>query len=297
MMYPGSYLDRVAAWLRSATWLQLAGYAYLGFVMLLLMRLMAPAKLGQALRQLSLMLPLALFAAKDLAHAPDALHRMRAATGLRARILALLPPELVGLARMDRLMWRGFLQLLRRRRSPSRPEGVALTYLQRGAYGTAICVLMVALFLELPVNAGIIHLLIDDAHTRHIIHAVAAIAALYSFAWALADRWYIGEGCHALAGDTLHLRVGVRASGNIALDAIERCERIDMAASDWRRRHKIACADTMLVTPFDKPNCVLVVRQNAGATLLHWQVQRPVPRYLLLYVDRPELIANRIPAG
>lgn len=296
-MYPGSFLARGAARLRSSTWLQLAGYAYLGFVMLLLVRLLAPAELGQALRQLGLMLPLVLLAAKDLAHAPDALHRMQAATGFRARVLALLPPELVGMARLDRLMWRGCLQLVLRRRSPSRPDGAALTYLERGAYGTAICVFMVALFLELPVNAGMVHLLIDDADTRHIIHAVAAIGALYSFVWMLADRWYIGEGCHVLAEDTLHLRVGVRASGMIPLDAIERCERIDLAPGDWRRRHKIARADTVLVTPFDKPNCVLVMKRNSGATLLHWQVQRPIPRYLLLYVDRPELIASRISAG
>jgi hypothetical protein len=169
---------------------------------------------------------------------------------------------------------------------------MTLTYLQRGAYGTAIGVVMVALFLELPINVLIINLLIDDADTRFVVHVVSAIAALYSFVWVLADRWYVGEGSHVLASDALHLRVGVRSGGSIPLSAIERCEPINETPERWRRRLGIHSADTLLVTPFDKPNCVLVLKADAEVTLLHWQVRRKAPRHVLLYLDRPELLAG-----
>ena len=283
--------------LRRTSWLQLAGYAYLGFFMLLLLQLAVPAAMGPVLRKLGLALPLILLAAKDLAHLPDARRRLRAATGWGSRIGALLPPELIGMIKLDRLMWPGFAQWLRRRPAAPRPEGVALTTLQRGAYGTAIGAAMVALFIELPIDVGIVNLLVEDGGLRLVIHAVAAIGVLYSFAWVLGDRWHIGDGTHVLAGDMLHLRVGVRTQGSIPLSAIERVETVTEAPERWRRRHGIHRADTLLVTPFDKPNCVLVLRADADVTLMHWQVCRKAPRHVLLYLDRPELLARSIKPG
>lgn len=280
--------------LRRTSWSQLAGYAYLGFFILVLLRFAAPEAMAPALRKLALALPLALLAAKDLAHLPDALQRLRSATGWHCRILALLPPELIGMARLDRLMWIGFLQWLRRRRPAAPPQGRALTYLKRGAYGTAIGCAMFAVFLELPIDFGIINLFIDDPDTRLLIHVVGAIGALYTLVWVLGDRWHVAEGSHVLADDVLHLRVGVRTQGSIPLSAIARVDAVQEAPERWRRRHGIHPADTMLVTPFDKPNCVLVMKPEAGVTLLHWQVRRAAPRYVLLYLDRPELLVRNV---
>ncbi|BDT57141.1 hypothetical protein MasN3_06350 [Massilia varians] len=280
--------------LRRRSWSQLAGHAYLAFLIVLLVRLAAPETMGSALRKLAFALPLALLAAKDLAHLPDALRRLRAASGWRGRILALLPPELIGMARLERLMWTGFLQWLRRRPAAARPEGMALTYLQRGAYGTAIGCAMVAVFLELPIDFGILHLFVDDPDTRMLIHVVGGIGALYTLVWVLGDRWHVAEGSHVLADEVLHLRVGVRTQGSIPLSGIERVDAVLEAPERWRQRHGIHPADTITVTPFDKPNCVLVMRPDAGVTLLHWQVRRAAPRYILLYLDRPELLASRV---
>lgn len=280
--------------LRRTSWSQLAGYAYLGFFILLLVRLAAPEAMGPALRKLPLALPLALLAAKDLAHLPDALTRLRGATGWHGRLIALLPPELIGMARLERLMWTGLLQWLRRRAPVARPEGTALTYLQRGAYGTAIGCAMVAVFLELPIDFAIIKLFIDDPDMRLVIHVVGAIGALYTLVWVLGDRWHVADGSHVLADGVLHLRVGVRTQGAIALSAIERVDSVLEAPGHWRRRHAIHPADTMTVTPFDKPNCVLVMKPDAGVTLLHWQLRRTAPRYILLYLDRPELLVRSV---
>ncbi len=282
--------------LRRTSWMQLAGYAYLGFFVLLLVRQAAPSEMGPVLRALGLALPLMLLAAKDLAHLPDALARLRVARGWRSRIAALLPPELIGMLRLDRLMWSGFLHWLRRHppASASTQEEVTLTYLQRGAYGTAIGVVMVALFLELPADVLIVNALVDNADARLALHLIGGAMALYSFAWVLGDRWHVGAGSHTLSDGVLQLRVGVRTQGGIPLSAIERTERVEEAPEHWRRRQGIHRADTMLVTPFDKPNCVLVLKPDAAVTLLHWQVERRAPRYVLLYLDRPELLAHHI---
>lgn len=276
--------------LRRTSWLQLAGYAYLGVFMLMLARLALPDAMAPALRQLMLALPLLVFAAKDLAHLPDAMQRLRRATGWRGRVTALLPPELIGMFRLDRLMWIGFLQWLRRRAPAAGPHGSALTYLQRGSYGTAIGIAMLMLFLELPIDVVVANLWIDVADTRRLLHVITAAGVLYSVVWILGDRWHVADGSHVLADGLLHLRVGVRTQGSIPLWAIERVDALSETPDRWRRRHGIHRADTLLVTPFDKPNCVLVLKPQAGVTMLHWQVCRAAPRYVLLYLDRPELL-------
>jgi hypothetical protein len=279
--------------LRRTSWLELAGYAMLGLFGLSLLRMAMPQEMGPALKKLGLVLALALLAAKDLSHLPDARLRLRVATSWRARIAALLPPELLGMLRLDRLLRQGFLHTLRRRApAPARPDGIALTYLRQGAYGTAIAVAMVSLFIEMPVHHLIMHVVVDDPDKRLLLHLAGAVAALSSFAWVLGDRWHVGAGQHVLADGVLHLQVGVRSQGSIPLDAVERFEAITETPERWRRRHGIQRADTMTVTPFDKPNCVLVMKPDADLTLLHWQVRRPVPRYLLLYLDRPALLAS-----
>lgn len=85
-----------------------------------------------------------------------------------------------------------------------------------------------------------------------------------------------------------------RLPSRIPLHAIERVETVTEAPERWRRRHGIHRADTLLVTPFDKPNCVLVLTPDAGVTLRHWQVRRNAPRYVPLYLDRPELLAAQV---
>jgi len=284
--------------LRRTSWLELAGVAFLGFFALILLRLAAPHALRPVLRSLGLVLPLALLAAKDLAHLPDARRRLHAATSWRARIGALLPPELLGMLRLDRLLWQGCLARMRRRAPASAgvapPDGIALTYLRQGAYGTAVAVVMVSLFIELPIHVLVVNLLVKDPDALFIVHLIGGIAAVYSFAWVLGDRWHVGAGRHVLADGVLHLRVGVRSQGDIPLAAVERMEAITDTPERWRRRHGIHRADTLLVTPFDKPNCVLVIKPDAGATLLHWQVRRPAPRHLLLYLDRPQLLAAQL---
>ena len=105
------------------------------------------------------LLVFAVLGAVGSACAAWALHDMRlrsahaAQAPWHARVTALLPPELVGMLRLDRLLWIGCFRRLRRQTAAcTLPDGVALTYLERGAYGTATAVVFVSLLLELPVH-------------------------------------------------------------------------------------------------------------------------------------------------
>ncbi|WP_429248867.1 hypothetical protein [Massilia sp. UYP32] len=285
--------------MRTTSWRDLAGWGLAALFLVSIARTLAPDAAKPFLRSLGLSLPLLLLMAKDIAHAPDAWQRLRSAHAARApwhaRVAALLPPELVGMLRLDRLLWIGCFRRLRRQTAAcTLPDGVALTYLERGAYGTATAVVFVSLLLELPVHVLLLNLFVEDAGKLALLHVLGAVAVLYTLAWVLGDRWHIGAGRHVMTDDTLHLSVGARVEGLLPLAAIARLETVDAPLPIWRRRHGVASRDTLLVTPFDKPNCVLVLADDARIDILHWQARKRLPRYVFLYLDRPELLAARL---
>jgi len=291
-------VSRFLSTLRTLSWAELGAYAFGVFAMSPLAILLAPASLKPSLRHAGLLLALSLIAAKDIAHAPDARQRLRAAIAERApwrRLLAaLLPPELVGMFKLDRLMWTGCLNRLRRRPQALSPDGVALTYLERGAYGTASAIAFVMVFLELPLDAMIVKLFVKDPDALLIVHVLCAAAALYTLVWVIGDRWHLGAGRHVVTGDALHLDVGVRASGVLPLASIERMDPVHELLPAWRRKHGAGRGEMLVVTPFDKPNCVLVLKPENEVHILHWQVRKRLPKYVFLYLDRPELLAARL---
>jgi hypothetical protein len=97
-----------------------------------------------------------------------------------------------------------------------------------------------------------------------------------------------------LTESALDLSVGIRAFGTIPLAAIEGCERIDEPRDAWCRRRGIALRETALVTPFDAPNLVLCLRPDLPVTLTCYQREKSAPRYVFLYLDRPDQLANAL---
>lgn len=287
--------------LRTLSWAELGGYACAAFFLGQIAVLMAPVSIPPGMRNTGLFLALGLLAAKDIAHAPDAWRRLRRAITERGPwyrfATALLPPELVGMVKVDRLMWSGCRNRLLRRQRTAPPDGVALTYLERGAYGTASAIAYVMVFLELPIDAMIVNLFVKDPDLLLIVHVLCVAAALYTLVWVISDRWQLGAGRHVLAGDALHLDIGVRASGVLPLASIERMESVNEPLPAWRRKHGAGREETLVVTPFDKPNCVLVLKPEADVEILHWQMRKRLPRYVFLYIDRPELLAARLRAN
>jgi hypothetical protein len=289
----------IVSLLRATTWRELAGLAIGALLLASIAKKLAPETVKPLLHHAGLALPLLLLMAKDIAHAPQAWQRLRSAHAARApwhaHLTALLPPELPGLFKLDRLLWLGCLRRVQGQPLPvTLPEGLALTYLERGAYNTARAVVFVALLLELPTHALLLHLFIKDPNALLVIHVLGALAVLYTLAWVLGDRWHIGAGHHVMTPEALHLRVGARVQGSLPLGAIARVEPVDLLLPTWRHRHGVARSDTLVLTPFDKPNCVLVLHQAVQVDILLHQATTRLPKYVFLYLDRPALLAARV---
>jgi len=289
----------IVSLLRATTWREIAGVAIGALLLTSIIKALAPDSAKPLLHHAALALPLLLLMAKDIAHAPQAWQRLRSAHAARApwhaHLTALLPPELSGLCKLDRLLWLGCLRRVQGNPLPvTLPEGVALTYLERGAYNTARAVVFVALLLELPTHALLLHLVIKDPDALLVIHVLGALAVLYTIVWVLGDRWHIGAGHHVMTAEALHLHVGVRVEGTLPLAAIARVEPVDLLLPTWRHRHGVARSETLVVTPFDKPNCVLVLHQDVQVDILLHQVTTRLPQYVFLYLDRPALLAAHV---
>lgn len=291
------FLSGHAERLRRTPWLAVLRNAWLLMFGCVLVKAMLPGGLGQAMRSLVWTLPLLLLVAKDMSHLPDALARTRTSLAARAwsRLpAAWLPPELVGLFRLDGALRRGFVNWLLRRPHAALPAGQAFGYLERGAYGTVVAIALVALCVEIPLDGFVASLFAHDPVTRRVLHAMMLVGALSSLAWVLGDRWWIGAGRHVLDGDSLHLRVGARTHGSIARGAIAACERLDVAAAAWCTTHGIDPRAVLVASPFDKPNAVLMLEEGNTVCLQHVGRARTGLACVFLYVDRPELLAGAL---
>lgn len=293
-----SSLREYAKQLNDTRWLTVLGYAYALFITIGLLRYMAPEPWRAPVKALGLALPLMLLAAKDLASLPDVAARLRAlrrqGAGWPRWVAACLPPGLIGLARLERAIWRGFFGWLRRQPGPARPSGLALTFDRQGAYPTAIAFGLFSIIVELPLGAAILPLFIDDSATLRNIHLVFALGSVYSLVWLLGDRWLVRGGHHVLTATHLDLQVGARASARIALAAIEDAQLLRQSAAHWRKTHPYRLMDAVNVTPFDKPNLVLRLDPDAGCTIAHHGLERSGVRYLFLYLDRPERLIDAL---
>jgi hypothetical protein len=294
---PAIYAQR----LRQTSWKEVFQVAWLTLIGAAILKLMLPAFLADALRPMVLIAPMLVIVAKDLSHLPDARQRLRNAFAHRdwARMAtACLPPELVGLVRLDAQMRGACLAWLRRRPQPALPVGQALTYLERGSYRTAIAIVLFATLFELPLDALILPFFIHDTDKLRLMHALMLVGSLSTLVWVLGDRWLVGKGCHVLTADGIEVRVGARTQGTIALEDIAACERIEGPVVDWCRKRGIAPHTTLLASPLplDKPNAVLILKPNSPVRLTHMGVERSGLSCVFVYLDRPELLVHAISA-
>jgi hypothetical protein len=242
-----------------------------------------------------LVAPLLVLLAKDLSQLPDALERTREiyrARAWRKLPAAWLPPELVGLIRLDGELRRGCLNWLLRRPQPQAPAGRAFAYLERGSYRTAVAIVLVSTFVELPIHAAVLPLFVHDPAALRIFHLLMLAAVLQTLASLFGDRWLIGAGQHVLTEEGLQLRIGARTHGTVPLQAIAACERIDEPVANWLKRRGIERRSAVKASPLDKPNTVLILKPDSRVRLTHLGVERTDLSCVLLYVDRPhDLIA------
>lgn len=280
--------------LRRTPWTIVLRNAWLTFLSLAVVLPLLPAWLRHALKPLLFVAPLAMLSAKDLVHVPDALARTRAALAQgrwRSLPAAWLPPEVVGLIRLDDALRCGFMRWLLRKPRPAAPAGAAFGYLERGAYRTGVAIALISVCVEVPLDAAIVPLLIKDSGSRQVLHMLMVASCLSGFVWIMGDRWLVGAGQHVLDEEGLHVRIGARTTGVIPRDAIAACERLDEPAAAWCRRHGSAPHTALVASPLDKPNTVLILNENRPVRLTHWGVQRDGLACVFLYVDRPDALA------
>jgi hypothetical protein len=283
--------------LRRTPWTRVARSAWAILLIGLFASMLLHAMLPHALRRLLLVAPLIPFVAKDLCHLPDALARARAALAARdwaALGVAALPPELVGILRLDGQLRRGFVSWLLRRPQPALPPGQRFGYLERGSYGTVIAIALISTLVELPLNGFIVQLFVKTAHQREVIHVLMAVACLSSLVWVLGDRWLVGKGQHVLDDEFLHLRVGARTSGSIPRHAIARCEPLTVTTDEWRRQHGIEPHRSLRASALDKPNTVLILNDNSPVRLTHMGVERTGLACVFLYLDTPQALVSAL---
>jgi hypothetical protein len=240
-----------------------------------------------------------LFIAKDLVHAPEALARLRlvraARQGLRHQLAALLPPGLAGWLRLEREMWRGCWAWIRRRpNSVIRPPGTRLHFLEHGSYGTAVGIVLVAIFGELPVSHLFASLMVGDPALELKVHLLLGVASIYSLAWVAGDRWHVLSSFHVIGEDELDLKIGARASVRISLGHIVSASRVNESRAEWCRRHGVNSRDTCVISPIDRPNVVIALSPDAQIPMSLFGQDRAAPPYIFLYVDRPELLLARL---
>jgi hypothetical protein len=277
--------------LRRTPWREVIGNAWLVLLGAIFLKAILPGHLADALRPLVLVAPLLVLIAKDLSHLPDALDRTREILRTRAwRALpaAWLPPELVGLCRLDRDLRRGCLHWLLRRPRPQAPAGRSFSYLERGSYGTAVAIVLFSTFIELPIHALVLPFLVHDPAALTLIHLAMLAGVLSTLTWVFGDRWLVGAGCHVLTAQGLQLQVGARTDGLVPLAAIARCERIDEPVNTWLKRHGIERRSAVLASPLDKPNVVLILTADSRVRLTHLGVARTDLACIFVYVDRPQ---------
>jgi len=285
--------------LQTIPWLLLTGYGVMILVYGALASVLLPAAWQRPFLHCLLTVPLLLLVAKDLACYPLAFARWKAASArgesLWRRLVATQPPEFRGYLRLERAMWRGFFNWARQRPQPARPVGQALGYLDRGAYGTVICCVLLALFVELPIDVMIASVMAESPEELRMMHIGFGMLAAYGFVWVVGDRWHVtGRGHHVLTATSLELDIGPRGSGSIPLAAIASCERLTDSRAAWCKRHGHVLHATRKLSPFDAPNLVLLLEPGSDVRLLLLQVERGGDGPIFLYVDRPEQLISAV---
>ena len=269
---PFHTLSRRAERLRRTPWLDVIRTAWLVLLGGIFIKAILPAPLANTLRPLLLLAPLLVLVAKDLSHLPDALQRSRTAMRMRAwRQLpaAWLPPELVGLFRLDRALRRGCLNWLRRRPQPPAPAGRGCAYLEQGSYRTAVAIVLVSTFIELPLHAAVLPLFVHDAGTLHVMAPGYAggspVDAGLAVRRPLAGRGRPSRadgGGPAAARRRPHPRPGAAGGDRALRNASRRARR-----GRCRRRNGIEPRSAVRATPLDKPNLVLILEKDSPVCL------------------------------
>lgn len=245
-----------------------------------------------------------------MAELPAGWQRMRALRGhqasLSAQLLALIPEGSLGLLRFGAAQMRGTAcWLMRKRPCPAPGPGHSFAFYNKSQYPTVFIIAMLSCAVEIPLNAMIMGLLEPDPVRRVLLQKIILTGLVLTVLWMIGDRHWLRSTIHVLNGRTLTLRLGARLDATIPLAAIADAfpiksgKELAQPMNVWLRKNGFDPGATVIGSPFDLPNVVLVLDPAAPVIIDRFKIRQKGVRQLLLYVDDPAALIqslSRLPA-
>lgn len=160
--------------------------------------------------------------------------------------------------------------------------------MKKSEYGTALVMLFLMLFVEVPVSTLAFGAIIEDPIERHWAHVLVGVLSAYTLILVLGDRWKIKAQHHSLDNEFLYLRCADRFKGDIPLTQIKRVEVFKEEVAKWKFEKNQAKETYQLVSPIgaiDKPNILIELIDSPTVSVWRNFLKISAPRYLLLFVD------------
>lgn len=156
---------------------------------------------------------------------------------------------------------------------------------------SAVLVPMIVLasLVDLPLGHLAIHLRASPG-SAPALHLLVVLATLWTLLWAIGLRSAVRHVDHVLRADELVLAVGLRAARRIPLASVKDAHPLEGRPADWRAARGLAKRDVVSVTPLDAPNLLIELHGGHAEGLARPGFARSPPRWIAVYVDRPEAL-------
>ncbi|MFZ6799431.1 hypothetical protein ACO0KZ_06475 [Undibacterium sp. Di24W] len=173
-------------------------------------------------------------------------------------------------------------------------HAVKFTYLKNGMYTSLLAIAIVACLADIPFSQFLLRMNDMSAMTMAIIHAISITATLLTITSLVGDKRLLGDGVHQIENRVLQLRLGVRARANVPLSHIDSAIILNEKYAPMFNTD----VSSMNVTPFDKPNLILNLKEEISNDANAWFEElgsiRSNVRTLRLYIDAPEKLIQVI---
>lgn len=190
-------------------------------------------------------------------------------------------------------LWQELAAILMRKRRPSAlaaagyPAGKSFCAANGPVTSILVPIVLIGLIGDVPLSFVVVAL----CHASHpmLIHAAIAVTYLLSLGWVMAVRSTLRSIPHVVSNDALWIGGGVRISGVIPKDAIERSMPLRVSRFVWMNKQGISRNDVLLASGFDPPNVAVEIKADASGMVRigNRQGHMPARRWILLYADSP----------
>lgn len=195
---------------------------------------------------------------------------------------------------LARLEWRVHCSILGKfawMRSPVEPDDQVFGFTRAVDYHGAFVLMIFLALLEVPIAHLLVHCFVEDDR-RLFLHAVLAYFTLYGVIWMVSDHRAVGRSSHRLSSRRLRVQMGWRSSMDIRVRDIRGVTLLQSNLRTWARSRKLDRRELAVVSPLDAPNIVLELASRD--TYLSLLSIKPMPRYLALFVDEPQLLKSAV---